>query len=66
MKDASALETKNAPVKVGEARGAFKAIELVTVVENAASFPSAVANSFNVSNVPGALAINALISLLTY
>ena len=53
-------------MNVGEARGAFKAIEFVTVVENAASFPNAVANSFSVSNVPGALATRALISERTY
>ena len=66
MNELSALVTKNAPVNVGDARGAFKAIEFDTVVENAASFPSAAANSFKVSNVSGALATSALISLLTY
>ena len=66
LKDESALDTKKLPVKVGEALGAFSANELVIVVENDASLPSANANSFNVSNVPGALAISALISLRTY
>jgi hypothetical protein len=66
LKDASELDTKKEPVKDGDAEGAFNAIELVTVVENAASFPNAAANSFNVSNVPGALAISALISERTY
>ena len=66
MKEASALETKKVPVKDGDALGAFNPIEFVTVVENAASFPNANANSFNVSNVPGALATSALISERTY
>ena len=66
MNELSALETTKLPVNVGDALGAFSAIELVIVVENAASFPSAAANSFNVSNVPGALATRALISLRTY
>jgi len=66
LNEASALETKKVPVKDGDALGAFNPIELVTVVENAASLPSAVANSFNVSNVPGALATSALISDRTY
>ena len=42
------------PVKVGEARGALAASAFVTVVENDASFPRAVANSFRVSSAPGA------------
>ena len=54
------------PVNVGEARGAFNAMEFVIVVANAASLPNANANSLSVSNVPGALATRALISLLTY
>ena len=66
MKDESALVTKNEPVKVGDASGAFNPNEFVTVVENAASFPNAVANSFNVSNAAGALATSALISERTY
>ena len=66
LNDESALETKKLPVKVGEALGAFSANEFVTVVENAASLPSAAANSFSVSNAVGALATSALISLRTY
>jgi len=66
LKEASALDTKKVPVKDGEALGAFNPIEFVIVVENAASFPSAVANSFKVSNVSGALATSALISERTY
>ena len=66
LKEASALDTKKVPVKDGEALGAFNPIEFVTVVENVASFPNAAANSFKVSNVSGALATRALISLLTY
>ncbi len=66
MKDASELDTKKVPVKDGEEEGAFSAKELVTVVENAASFPNAVANSLSVSKAAGALEINALISDLTY
>ena len=66
LNEASALETKKVPVKEGEALGAFNPIAFVTVVENAASFPSANANSLRVSNVPGALATSALISDLTY
>ena len=66
MKEASALDTKKEPVKDGDALGAFNPIAFVTVVENAASFPNAAANSFNVSKVPGALEISALISERTY
>jgi hypothetical protein len=66
LKEASALDTKKVPVKDGDALGAFNPIEFVIVVENAASFPNAVANSFNVSNVAGALATSALISDRTY
>ena len=66
LNEASALDTKKVPVKDGEALGAFNPIEFVMVVENAASFPNAVANSFNVSNVAGALATSALISDRTY
>ena len=43
-----------APVNVGEASGAFRAIAFVSVVENAASLPSAVANSLRVFSVEGA------------
>ena len=66
LKEASALDTKKVPVKDGDALGAFNPIEFVIVVENAASFPSAVANSFKVSKVSGALATSALISDRTY
>ena len=66
LNEASALDTKKVPVKDGDALGAFNPIEFVMVVENAASFPSAVANSFNVSNVAGALETSALISERTY
>jgi hypothetical protein len=66
LKEASALDTKKVPVKDGDAEGAFNPIEFVIVVENAASFPNAVANSFKVSNVSGALAMSALISERTY
>jgi hypothetical protein len=66
LNEASALDTKKVPVKDGDALGAFNPIEFVTVVENAASFPNAVANSFKVSNVSGALATSRLISDLTY
>ena len=54
------------PVNDGDARGAFEDKELVTVTENAASFPNAVANSFNVSSAEGALLTRALISDRTY
>jgi hypothetical protein len=53
------------PVKVGLAIGAFSAILFVIVVEKFASFPSAVANSFKVSNAAGALAIISLIRVCT-
>jgi hypothetical protein len=43
-----------APVIVPPARGNFVAIELVTVVENDASLPRAVANSLSVSRAAGA------------
>jgi hypothetical protein len=66
LNDASELDTKKVPVKDGDAEGALSPIKFVTVVENAASFPNAVANSFKVSNVSGALEINALISDRTY
>ena len=66
LKEASALDTKKVPVKDGEALGAFNPIEFVIVVENAASFPNAVANSLRVSNAAGALATSALISERTY
>ena len=46
------------PVKVAPAKAAFAAIELVTVVEKLASSFNAAANSFNVSNVPGASLTN--------
>jgi hypothetical protein len=42
------------PVKVGLASGALAASAFVTVVENDASFPRAVANSLRVSRAPGA------------
>jgi hypothetical protein len=66
LKEASELDTRKVPVKDGDAEGAFNPIEFVTVVENAASLPNAVANSLSVSSVPGALAISALISERTY
>jgi hypothetical protein len=66
LNEASALDTKKVPVKDGDALGAFNPIEFVMVVENAASFPSANANSLRVSNAAGALATSRLISLLTY
>ena len=53
------------PVNEGAARGAFDANEFVTVVENATSFPSAVANSLRVLRAPGAELIRALISPTT-
>ena len=53
------------PVNVGEAIGAFVAIELVTVVEKLASFPKAAANSFNVSSVAGDEATKLDIPVLT-
>ena len=53
------------PVNEGAARGAFDAIKFVTVVENVASLPSAVANSFKVLRAPGAELIRALISPAT-
>ena len=43
------------PVKLGLANGAFVAILFVIVVLKLASSPNAAANSFNVSNVLGAL-----------
>ena len=54
------------PVNVGDAIGAFNAMEFVTVVENAASLPSAFPNSSNVSNAGPAPPISALISPRTY
>ena len=42
------------PVNVGFAIGAFVAIDVVNVFAKSGSDPSAVAISFNVSNVPGA------------
>jgi hypothetical protein len=54
------------PVKVGLLIGAFVAIEFVTVLENELLFPSAIANSFNVSNAGRAPPMSVLISPLTY
>ena len=51
------------PVKVGSAKGAFAAKLFVIVVEKLASLPSAVANSFKVSNEAGAEATKAASSV---
>ena len=59
------LDAVTVPVNVGFARGAFDAIEFVTVVENAASLPRAAANSFNVSSAAGALATKLSTALFT-
>ena len=48
------------PVSAGLTRGAFVAKLFVTVVEKFASSPRAAANSFKVSNAPGAESIIAL------
>jgi len=53
------------PVNVGELIGAFAARLFVTVVEKLASFPSAVANSFNVFNADGADAIRSATAPVT-
>ena len=59
------LDAVTVPVNVGFARGAFDAIEFVTVVEKAASLPRAAANSFSVSSAAGALATRLSTALFT-
>lgn len=53
------------PVKLGVAEGAFSDKAVVTVVENDASFPKAVASSFKVSKADGADATRLETSVLT-
>ena len=48
-------------VELKSALASFVAIEFVTVVEKLASSPNAAANSFSVSNVPGAESTSASI-----
>ena len=55
-----APDNTNAPVNVPPANGNLVAIEFVIVVEKLASSPKAAANSFNVSNAPGAESIAAV------
>ena len=53
------------PDIVPPANGSFVAIELVIVVENAASSPKAAANSFKVFNVAGAASTKSDIAVST-
>ena len=50
------------PVTVPPASGSFAAMLLVTLVLNEASSPIAAANSFKVSNAPGAASITLFIA----
>ena len=54
------------PLITPPANGNFEPINVVIVVAKLGSFPRAVANSFNVSNVPGAEATRADIDVSTY
>ena len=53
------------PVMVPPARGNLVAMLLVTVVEKLASSPIAAANSFSVSNAPGAESTKLLTCVVT-
>ena len=59
------FETVTSPVNIGVSFGAFKLMVFVIVVLKFASFPNATANSFNVSNAPGAALIKFVTALLT-
>ena len=62
---ALAVGAVGVPVRAGLAKGAFKAIELVTVVENEASSFKAAANSLSVSSAAGAESIRLLTAVVT-
>ena len=61
---AVAVGAAGVPVNVGEANGALAAKEFVTVVEKAASSPSAAASSSSVFNAPGAEATKLFIAVV--
>ena len=54
------------PVKEGLERGAFRASELVTLLENEESSPNAAASSFRVSKAAGAESSTLAIAVVTY
>ena len=63
---AAAVGPVGVPVSAGLARGAFKAILSVTVVEKLASSFNAAASSFRVSKLPGAESTRFATCVFTY